>query len=76
MLELSVPVNLTPVFQFFKTLGEHQRKRLIRRSKELPEMKNTIDCFYVLYVFSTGIIDDVTSLTKFIVETEWHKLPL
>lgn len=39
-------------------------------------MRNTIDSFYVLYVLSTGIIDDVAILTKFIAENDWHKLPL
>ena len=31
-LELSVPVNLTPLMTFFKKLGEHQEKRLKRKS--------------------------------------------
>lgn len=76
MLELSVPVNLSPIFTFFKQLGEHQRKRLIRRSKEVPDMKNTVDSFYVLYLLSTGIIDDVTALIKLASEGDWAKLPL
>lgn len=31
-LELSVPVNLTPLVSFFKKLGEHQEKRLKRKA--------------------------------------------
>lgn len=76
MLELSVPVNLTPLFTFFKQLGEHQKKRLARRAKEVPDMKNTVDSFYVLYVLSTGIVDDVANLIKFVTENDWGKLPL
>ena len=76
MLELSVPVNLTPMLNFFKQLGVHQRKRLARRSKDVPDMKNTVDSFYVLYVLSTGIIDDVKDIMRCLIESDWMKLPL
>jgi hypothetical protein len=76
MLELSVPVNLTPMLNFFKSLGVHQRKRLARRSKDVPDMKNTVDSFYVLYVLSTGIIDDVKDIMRCLTESDWMKLPL
>jgi hypothetical protein len=39
-------------------------------------MKNTVDSFYVLYVLSTGIVDDVANLIKFVTENDWGKLPL
>lgn len=39
-------------------------------------MKNTVDSFYVLYVLSTGIVDDVASLIKFVTEGDWGKLPI
>lgn len=71
MLELSVPVNVTPIIQFFKQIGEHQKKRLARKSKEVRGCKNTVDSFYVLYVLTTGIIDDVAPLIKFITENDW-----
>lgn len=58
-LELSVPVNLTPLMSFFKKLGEHQEKRLKRKSLQVSAIKGTFDTFYVLYILSTGIIDDV-----------------
>jgi hypothetical protein len=73
---MSVPVNLTPMLSFFKQLGNHQRKKLIRKSRDVPAMKHTIDSFYVMYVLSTGIIDDVSNLLKFITENDWYRLPL
>lgn len=42
----------------------------------MPEMKNTVDSFYVLYILSTGIVDDVANLIKFVTENDWGKLPL
>jgi len=62
MLELSVPVNLTPMVTFLKKLGLHQEKRLKRKSLSQQAIKGTFDTFYVLYVLSTGIIDDVQEL--------------
>ena len=57
-------------------MGEHQKKKLHRKQKTVPESANTIDSFYVLYVLSTGIIDDVKEVIKFVTEGEWHKFPL
>lgn len=42
----------------------------------MPDIKNTVDSFYVLYVLSTGIVDDVANLIKFVTESDWGKLPL
>jgi hypothetical protein len=40
-------------------------------------MRNTIDSFYVLYVLSTGLIDDVKNIQKVMAENEqWKGLPL
>jgi len=40
-------------------------------------MKNTIDSFYVLYILSTGLIDDVKNIQKVMAENEqWKGLPL
>ena len=58
-LELSVPVNLTPLVTFVKKLGMHQEKRLKRKAVQNDRIKGTFDAFYVLYILSTGIIDDV-----------------
>ena len=75
-LELSVPVNLNPLVSFFKRLGDHQEKRLKRKGKDQPLMRGTVDCFYVMYVLSTGIIDDVQELIKTISQKEWSRMPL
>lgn len=39
-------------------------------------MKNTVDSFYVLYVLSTGIIDDVKDIMRCLTESDWMRLPL
>lgn len=59
-LEMSVPVLLLPTFQFFRSLGLHVKSRLQRKSAHNPYIKGTCDSFFVLYVLSTGIIDDLT----------------
>ena len=56
---MSLPVNLNPLFLFFKQLGTYVYTRLALKSKTVKEMQDTIDCVYVLYVISTGLIDDV-----------------
>ena len=76
MLELSVPVNLTPMVSFFKKLGQQQQKRLRRKSKDNPMIKGTFDAFYVMYILSTGIIDDVKELIQTISQRDWSAMPL
>ncbi len=39
-------------------------------------MKNTIDSVYVIYVLSTGLIDDIEDCIKTMSEIEWKNLPL
>ena len=58
-LEMSIPINVNPMVQFFKALGAHVQKKIAARSRTVTAMKNTIDSFYVLYVLTTGIMDDV-----------------
>ena len=58
-LELSVPVLISPLLLFFKQLGNHVRSRLQRKAQHNPAIKGTCDSMYVLYILSTGIIDDV-----------------
>ena len=48
----------------------------MRRAKDKPDIKNTIDSFYVLYVLSTGVIDDIQTLISLVKEENWHRLPL
>ena len=75
-LELSVPVNLTPLMNFFKKLGEHQSKRLKRKAVQNQAIRGTFDTFYVLYILSTGIIDDTAELIAELKAKEWRKMPL
>jgi len=39
-------------------------------------MKNTVDSVYVLYVLSTGLIDDVAVCIKTLSEPQWKNLPV
>lgn len=39
-------------------------------------MANTIDSFYVLYVLSTGLCDDLKQLEKLLAEESWKQCPL
>lgn len=76
MLELSVPVNLSPMVNFFKKICQQQQKRLKRKSKDNPNIKGTFDAFYVMYILSTGIIDDVKELIQTISQRDWSTMPL
>ena len=52
-LELSVPVNVTPMVESLKTMGKGMRKALDRKAKKLNHnILRTIDSFYVVYIFS------------------------
>jgi hypothetical protein len=76
-LELSLPVNLTPMCEFLLSLGKQIRKSLVRKAKKQnPNILRTIDSFYVMYVFTTGTIDDMGDLLKCLVKEEWRTLPL
>ena len=65
-LELAVPVNMAPLFEFLLSLGQRLRKQLDRKAKKSnnANIYKTIDSFYVLYVFSTGVIDDFQALLR------------
>ena len=75
-LELAVPVNLCPLVTFFKKLGLHQQKRLRRKAKHESRIRGTFDTFFVLYILSTGIMDDVQDLIKELQSKEWKSMPL
>jgi hypothetical protein len=63
-IEMTLPVNLNPLLMFFKQLGVHVKTRLEKKATSdvrYKNVKNSIDCVYVLYVLSTGLIDDIQS---------------
>jgi len=39
-------------------------------------MKNNVEAVYVLYVISSGIIDDIKEVIKTLNEPEWKNLPI
>jgi hypothetical protein len=75
VLEQGFPVNLNPTLQFFRSLGVHNRVRLARKAEKAPSIKGTADSFYVLYVLSTGLIDDIEECMKTL-KQDWFALPL
>jgi hypothetical protein len=75
-LEMSVPVNLNTIVQFVKKLGVHVRQSIQKRAQSVVNMKNTIDSVYVLYVLSTGLIDDVDACLKCFQERDWKHIPI
>jgi len=75
VLEQGFPVNLNPTLQFFRSLGVHNKAKLARKAEKLPSIKGTADSFYVLYVLSTGLIDDIEECLKTL-RQEWFALPL
>jgi hypothetical protein len=76
VLEMALPVNLNPFFSFFKQLGVHVKTRISRKAQQDKSAKNTVDTVYVLYVLSTGLIDDVKLLIQTLRQPEWRFLPL
>lgn len=75
-LEMAVPIHLNPIVTFFKQLGVHVRQRIATRAKTVSAIKNSVDSVYVLYVLSTGLIDDVAAVVQTLSEGEWKNLPL
>ena len=67
-LELATPINLMPIISFFKELGLSVRKTI-------DENNGRIDCFYVLYILSPGLIDDLADLLETL-DPSWDGLPL
>lgn len=76
MIDSSDQAHLNPLVNFFKSLGTHVRKSIARKAKNVPAMKNTVDSVYVLYVLSSGKIDDVSEVLKTLQERDWPHLPL
>lgn len=70
------PANLTSVFSLLKQVGEAIKKRMQRRAVDYAPVLSTVDSFYVLYVLSSGAIDDAKDLVKFISEPDWSALPV
>lgn len=73
---MSLPVNLNPLLMFFKQLGVHVKTRIGKKSVVIKEMRNTVDSVYVLYVLSTGLIDDIAQCMQTLRQPEWKHLPL
>jgi hypothetical protein len=54
----------------------HVKQSISKRSQNIAAMKNTIDSMFVLYVLSTGLIDDLQACVKTLGEAVWATLPL
>lgn len=47
----------------------------MKKAEKVPSVKGTADSFYVLYVLSTGLIDDIEECLKTL-RKDWAHLPL
>lgn len=70
-IEMSEPCNLNEIIKFVKQLGMHVKSQLIKKAKSRPEVRLTIDAFYVMYVLSSGLIDDLEECLVSFKETDW-----
>ena len=61
---------------FLKQIGENIRKRMLRKAQEYAPIIHTVDSIYVLYVLSSGIVDDAKDLVELISRPEWSSLPV
>jgi hypothetical protein len=76
-LELSVPINVTPMIESILNLGKHIRKNLEKKAKKINhDIARTIDCFYVVYVLFTGVVDDIQELVRLLHNEDLSKLPI
>jgi hypothetical protein len=58
-------------------LGKHIRKNLEKKAKKINHnIIRTIDCFYVVYILFTGVIDDIQNLVRFLYNEDLSKLPI
>lgn len=51
-LELAIPVKLSPLFQFIKNIGQKVKFDMDKNNREAQ-------FFYVVYILSAGLIDDI-----------------
>lgn len=75
-IEMNEPCHLNPILSFVKHLGTHVKSIILKRSKQVPAMKNSCDSVYVLYVLSSGKIDDMQDCLKTLWMPEWVALPI
>lgn len=75
-VDFSLPIHLNPTLQFFKSIGAHVKAKIQKKAKTMTAMRNTVDSVYVLYVLTTGLIDDVELCKRTLKENEWDSLPL
>lgn len=71
------PAHLSEIFSGVKRIGESIKKRMQRKSaEEFGPIVNTVDSFYVLYVLSSGIVDDAKAIVNLISDPAWSELPV
>ena len=50
--------------------------KIKKRASQLPAIKRTVDSFYVLYVLSAGLIDNIDLCVSKIQAESWSSLPI
>ena len=58
-LELSSPIKLSPLFETIKTLGQLVKKQSDSTLSDNPSNLTYLQNFYVVYILSAGLIDDL-----------------
>ena len=75
-LEMSIPINLKPMLTSIKALGQYINNRLNTKAQTLPLYRNSMDTFYVVYVLTTGLIDDTKEVLSLLKDQTWKSLPV
>jgi hypothetical protein len=66
-LELATPINLCQTFKMIQEIG-------IRAKEEIKQ--NKLENFFVFYVLSSGLIDDLAELLTLLSDPVWSTLPI
>ena len=66
-LELSTPINLCETFKIIK--------RIVAASSDKTTDKSKVENFFVFYILSSGLIDDLAELLT-LLDSSWDHLPV
>jgi Copine len=69
-LELGTPINLCSVFAMIKRLALLSKEQVLK-----SEDGNRLEVFYVVYILSSGLIDDLAELLTSL-DCQWDSLPV
>lgn len=67
-LELATPIKLAPLFSLLKHLG-------LSIKKQFKETDDKLTSFYVVYILSAGLIDDLSDVLT-LIDPCWDSIPI